>query len=356
MISKGHAPGNLRNQQLNGGAPDGWRRVTPTVVPCQTVEPQEIVLYALISTWHDADVIAATVRNCFEQGCDKVYLLDNNSPDETRWKALEAGALVASVYETEKYDDDLRCRLQNETIQAITTLEKLPTLWWLAIDADEFPAVPRETLKECLSKLPTHIKTVGCDFIDLYPTEGRVYEPGKHPAECMTHGVWRRGGVKRYCECGHWKHPLVKYENGVYDAGFFRGNHGIAVPPGDWLRHRINEPESDVICFHAPIRAPEETYKRLSALCDTGRNEWDDQVTNHQGAIKRRRSLDAIYAGRWREVEHPHTQIFGRDVTGLALYPWRTLAPGLDAAALSPQLWSHPSVERTGSHPEAAIL
>jgi len=332
MISRGRAPGNKRNQALNGGAPDNWRRVTPTVTPCELVEPQPVVLNAIISTWHDADIIEAAVRNCFEQGCEQVLIIDNGSPDDTVRVAEAAHATIARVYHTEKYDDDYRCRLQNDVIREATAIEYacgIDKIWWIALDADEFPDCKGETLKSYLSKLPPNIKTVGCDFIDLYPTESNIYQRGKHPAECMTHGIWRRGGVRRYCHCGHWKHSIVRYDNGVYDAGFFRGNHGLAVPAKQRLKHTIQEPDDTLVFFHAPIRAPEDTYKRLSALCDTGRSEWDDQVTNNQGAIKRRRSLDAIYAGRWREVEHPHTQIFGRDVTGLALYPWRVLAKEL---------------------------
>ena len=49
-------------------------------------------LFAIIGTWMEADVIEATVRNAFTQGCERVFLVDNDSPDDTVERALAAGA------------------------------------------------------------------------------------------------------------------------------------------------------------------------------------------------------------------------------------------------------------------------
>ena len=88
--------------------------------------------------------------------------------------------------------------------------------------------------------------------------------------------------------------------------------------------------------FHAPLRREEDARRRLDALCskndDLGglhRSVGDDRLIGGQGAIKRWRSLDAVYSGRWKDVEHPHSQIYGRQVFGVTLYPWRVVAPDL---------------------------
>jgi hypothetical protein len=48
-------------------------------------------LYAIVVTWMEADVIAATVANALAQGCDRVLLVDNDSPDDTVARAVAAG-------------------------------------------------------------------------------------------------------------------------------------------------------------------------------------------------------------------------------------------------------------------------
>jgi hypothetical protein len=135
-------PGLARHRELNGGRPDGWIEKRPTVARKERVAPQPIEMYAVVSTWYDGDIIQATVRNCFEQGCSRVYILDNASPDDTVEVAERAGAIIANVYHTDMYDDDYRCRLQNEIVHRTTTEEKLSNLWWLTLDADEFPVAP----------------------------------------------------------------------------------------------------------------------------------------------------------------------------------------------------------------------
>lgn len=325
MIVKGNLPGQKRNRELNGGVPKGWKRCNPNMVPFQT-GISEAPVYAVISTWFDADVVGATIQNLLENGIKKIFVLDNDSPDDTQKVAKEFGATEIISYTTEFYDDDLRTKLQNEIIERVTTEEKLSELWWLVLDADEFPTTPDgSSLHFLLNTLPSNLRIVGSNFIDLYPSNGEVYTPGKHPAEVMSKGVWRRGGIRRYCECGHWKHSALKYYRGAYDAAFFRGNHGVAFK----YAQKRSEPDIDLIYFHAPIRSKELAYARLEALCGSGRSQWDDEVTKSNGAIKRYKSLENIFSENWKEVELPHTQIFGRSVTGLTLYPWKVLCPGL---------------------------
>lgn len=322
MIYQGSTPGRRRHQELNGGVPPGWTDVHPRQLSYALQPPRPTELFAIVSTWHDADVIEATVRNCFQLGASRVYILDNASADATVPLAMEAGAIVGRVYETELYDDDYRCQLQNELVADVTRGESYPNLWWLTLDADELPALPYgESILPWLSRLPESIRVIGSNFIDLYPSPGEQYTPGRHPAACMARGMWRWGNAYAPGKCNHWKHPLVCYRGGKFDVAQTRGNHRPATAGGE-----LYEPERMTLTtFHAPFRREAETRARLQLLCETGRNRWDDDVTLGNGAVRRWRSLDAIYAGRWRDVEMPHTQVFGRPLKGVALYPWREL-------------------------------
>ncbi|MFO0919457.1 MAG: hypothetical protein U0872_14250 [Planctomycetaceae bacterium] len=339
--------GMQRHHELNGGAPPGWNSVWPIPKKVTRQPAATPTLYAIISTWFDGDIVAANVRNCFAQGATKVFILDNASPDDTVANAIAAGAEIAKVYETAKYDDDLRIHLQNEIIRTETENSGIRDLWWMVLDSDEFPtSLTGEPLIEAVRDLPPEIRILGCDFIDLYPfgpDAATQYEVGRHPAECMTHGVWRRGGIRKshdnkwFCQCGHWKHTLIRILNGDRDIAHNRGNHTVTIPPEPGgmrgatisqarvVKHRIFEPDFEYITFHAPMRRREHMERRLSALCGTGRSEWDDQVIRGQGAMKRFRAMEHVYSNNWAAVEFPHSQVYGRDITGLCPYPWRTL-------------------------------
>src|ERR1019366_5463186 len=59
---------NSRQIELNSG-------MFPETVDLPKVPKRPVALYALIGTWFEGDVIEATVKNCFANGCQKVFLL-----------------------------------------------------------------------------------------------------------------------------------------------------------------------------------------------------------------------------------------------------------------------------------------
>jgi hypothetical protein len=326
MIVRGNKPGQINNRRLNGGAPRGWYRINPKITDYVPIEGPIPTLYGLISTWHDADIIQAAIDNCRFHGCSKIWVLDNNSPDECADVAKRSGAEVES-YSTDFYDEDLRIHLQNKILKRETLEAKLDDLWWMVLDADEFPAMKDGSpIVKFLATLPAHFTVVGSNYIELYPVEGESYEEGQHPAKCIENGIWKRCVLNNAYQCGHWKHSVVRYLNGNYNTAHFRGNHALAVPRRNII---LYEPSKDLVFFHSPFREYETTKRRFQALCDTGRNQWDDEVTQNEGAIKRWRAFEAVYSQRWREVELSHTQVYGRPIVGIALYPWRTLVPEL---------------------------
>ena len=325
-------PGKDRNRQLNSGAPSGWHNVKPEIATLECDRNDKPLIYAIVSTWHDADIIYATVRNCFNNGIEKVFILDNNSPDDTVSEALRAGAIIAEIYETEYYDDDLRIRKQNNFVKHIVETERHRELWFITLDADELPSGYKDdTIQDTLGRLPGGIRTIGSKAIDLYPYNGQEYIPEKHPASCFTHGINRI--AKFACNGKHWKHIALRYFNGRYDIAQSRGNHRPASPKMYSVVYGPAELELPI--FHCPLRNKEAAIARLTELChkknDQGhhRSIGDDQVIQAQGAIKRFNSIESIYAGRWYEVELPHSQLYGRNIVGICPLPWNRLQPTL---------------------------
>ena len=56
----------------------------------------------------EADVVAASIRNAVTQGCERMYVVDNASPDDTVSVALAEGAILARSFTSERYNERLR--------------------------------------------------------------------------------------------------------------------------------------------------------------------------------------------------------------------------------------------------------
>src|SRR5688572_32394541 len=85
----------------------------------QPAEPNPInfVLYAVVGAWMEADIIEATVLNAFVQGVDRVFLVDNDSPDDTVQRAQKAGAEHVLTYKTTTYDEEYRINIMIEFVR-----------------------------------------------------------------------------------------------------------------------------------------------------------------------------------------------------------------------------------------------
>jgi len=313
----------------------GWTQ--PTVYSCAdfwlNLGCDDFHLYAVISSWFESDVIQAAVQNCFRHGCNRVYLLDNDSPDTTVATARAAGAELLESYHTDYYQEELRVKLLNQHLQRIVSTERYPVLWVVCLDADEFLHAPRGLrFRDYLAHLDPTCNTVPMQSIDHYPSPGstRHNERGLHPAEFQPL-VWLRR-TPTFCQHGHWKHPCYRYRNGVVDGCFMRGCHTPLLKRGRCLV----EPTEHLWLHHIPFRNEDFTRARLQALCGAQdrlggqrRSAPDDQRLAGEGAIKRFRCLDDIYAGRWDRIELPHAQGSEQKV-GVPVRPWIDLLPHAD--------------------------
>jgi hypothetical protein len=275
--------------------------------------PHTTRLYAILSTWHEGDIVEAAVRNLWAEGCDRVYLLDNDSPDGSALAAVKAGAILARSYKTDYFQDVLRCRLLNGIMQDVTESEAHPELWWLCLDCDEFPRGPGAmTVRQYVASLPPDCNTVGAVAFDHYPTDKIANVPGKHPANCQPFGWLRDWPNKGFCPQGHWKHPLIRYLDGRYTAIQTRGLHEAYItaehgPPV--------EPATPLLHHHFMFRNESDTRRRLTALCGpdpriAGRNRSlpDDTWIDGEGAMTRFKSLDLIYTQQWDKARMSHMQ------------------------------------------------
>lgn len=300
--------------------PDHWKSsvIIETHPVCDTKQ-QDVVIYAIVSTWHEADVVEAAVKNCFAHGCEKVFIVDNDSPDDTRERAVAAGAEIAVNFHTEMYQEQIRIGHINKVMHDKTQEMCLPRLWWLTVDCDEFIQVPWGlTLKQFLERLSPECNVVGTKCIDHYPDKPLANIPGFHPAEFQPMG-WYRGN-RAFCALGHWKHPLVCLEAGEPSMVQTRGLHKPFVFK-NFEHSGLIGPKECLWLHHFPFRNEEETRKRLGVLCKPDpslggmhRSIPDDKCLGGEGAIKRYRSLDAIYAYKWDEVELPHAQVTRKKV------------------------------------------
>ena len=291
-------------------------------------------LFAIVGAWMEEDVIGATVANAFAQGCERVYLVDNDSADGTVREAVAAGAVLAEVFSTERYDEVLRMDIMNRVVRQVSEETGSEHVWWLWLDADEFPHGPRGlTVREFLEPLDRRFRIVGGRFINHFPDRKPEYVRGRHPLDyqplCEEHFL-------RLCSLNHRKHPLQRFDrNGppiVCDRGFHRAASS---------ERPLREPSEAIYLHHFPYREQCLTRRRLAMLCgtdETGGTRVQDGDDAADGMVLRFRILDAVYRGDWEAASAG--RLMGEYSTDEPV-PWPTLAGPDDAAV---KRWYHDQI------------
>src|SRR5688572_8028515 len=105
-----------------------WIVAAPNPAEARTLP--HVRLFGVLGTWMEADIVAANIRNAITQGCERVYLVDNGSPDETVAIAVAEGAILARSFTTERYDEHLRLRHMNDVVIEVSESEPDQHLWW----------------------------------------------------------------------------------------------------------------------------------------------------------------------------------------------------------------------------------
>jgi hypothetical protein len=260
---------------------------------------EDFRLFAIVGTWMEADVIEATVKNAFTQGCERVFLVDNESPDDTVEKATAAGAELADSFATSRYDELLRIQLMNESVSRISAVDGSEHIWWLWLDADHFQHGPRGlTVREYLATLDRSFRIVGARFMNHYPGDEPHYVSSFHPLDFQP-----LCEELSYRTCWQWHrtHPLRRSDRNRPPIWSDIGQHRAFSD-----EQPLFEPVEPIFEHHFPFRRKAVTLRRLRALyseteVSTGR--VDPQAVEHAHMTMRLRSLEAVYAQDWQQVE-----------------------------------------------------
>lgn len=296
----------------DGADPLGWVTVMPgrsrrSVLP-------RFRLFGILGTWMESDVVAANIRNARTQGCERVYLVDNGSTDDTVAVACAEGAILARLFKTECYDEWQRVTHMNDVVAEVSEGEGDAHIWWLFLDADEFPHGPRGmTLKEYLGTLDEEIRIVGTRYFNHYPSSRPHYVPGHHPldfqplCEEITYPM---------CHEHHRKHPLQRHDRHAPRIECSGGFH-LA-----FCDYQLYEAAESAFLHHFPFRQEATTRERLSSLWASDQNglaRARDLYDATAHMLARHQSLDAVYAQEWSTVVN---FIPERPALGVSLKLW----------------------------------
>ncbi len=279
------------------------RRILPEANPPDAQPLDDFRLFAVLGTWMEEDIVEATVRNAFAQGVEAVYVLDNASSDATVERALAAGVTSVESFDTDAHEEPVRNLLMNAMVARISLSCGAPHIWWLWLDADEFPEGPDGlTIAEYLRSLDRRFRIVGSTYYNHFPSDRPSYIPGFHPVDFqpLCERFWPARA--RHCVQPHWKHPLQRFDRDerfiVAGPGFHTGT--IKALSGR-VREPLWEPEGGIVTHHVQYRLESDTRARLELLCGSDRTVRDHAMGNTQ-MKKRLQSLDAIYAQDWQHV------------------------------------------------------
>jgi glycosyltransferase involved in cell wall biosynthesis len=278
--------------------------------------------FAVLGTWMEQDVVEATVRNAFAQGVEELYLVDNASTDATVERARSAGATLEESFDTAVYDERVRILLMNAVVARRSLASGADHVWWLWLDADEFPEGPDGmTIAQYLGTLDRRFRVVGSTYYNHFPTEEPYYIPGFHPLDFQPMGERYVALRQRFCDQPHWKHPLQRFDrHGPFLLaidGFHTGTLRTQDP--------VLEPTGGIVTHHVQYREEAATRARMDLLCGgVGRNDFNDSL-NHRTIKRRFDSLDAVYDGRWSEVNNLRGD---EPLLGVHPEPWLGVASG----------------------------
>ena len=312
----------LVSLQLNVGR--WWSRVESN--PLRPDPALPVRLFGIVPTWFEGDIIEATVHNDFAQGCERVFIVDNQSPDDTVERAVAAGAEIASIYHTDFNDMDRRQAEVRAVINSVSPEVAADHVWWLVCDADEFVHGPSgRRIVDYLARLDRRFRVVGARVFEHFPTSEPANVPGRLPLDYQPLCQELR---MAWCKARHWKHPLFRWDRSGPEVVPGHGMHKVQSPV------RVREPRESAFMHHFQYRNRPDTSERLRHLCEAqedgvARSALADILQRHtSGARRRWATLDYVYAQDWAYVERRTPRGYRQ---GVDPKPWTSLVPPADA-------------------------
>ena len=228
-----------------------------------------MMLNAVMCVWNEEDIIESTVKHAFAQGCSNVFVVDNASTDKTVDVAKNAGAKLAAIFETKDFNEDQKVAHLNATVNYINDSTAEEQIWWLYIDADEFPNFDNDiTIIDTLKQLDPSIRAVQGYMFDHIPTHQPYHVQGYHPADFQP--ICAKTSVSKV--------PLLRYDKGHPHLWSIGGAH-------DFITHGETIPvlKDFLQIHHFPYRNPEFTFPRAKKLAQK-RNAWYKKFLNQVNA------------------------------------------------------------------------
>lgn len=222
--------------------------------------------------WNEEDIIESTIKHLFAQGCANVFIVDNNSTDRTVAVALNAGAKLAGSFESKYFNEDLKIAHLNATVKFINKNTAEDRIWWLYVDADEFPNIEGGTIAHHLNLLGSEIRAIHGYLFDHLPAHSPHHVQGYHPIDFQPVCV----------KTATSKIPLLRYDKGKKHLFSIGGAH-------DFITHRESIPTlMDILqIHHFPYRNIDATLLRLKKLIDRNNSglkdiDWEkERQLNH---------------------------------------------------------------------------
>ncbi|MDR2695995.1 MAG: glycosyltransferase family 2 protein [Deltaproteobacteria bacterium] len=223
-------------------------------------------LYAVLFAWYEEDIIAACVKNLFAEGVERVFLIDNGSPDRTVELAVQGGALYVETVVSERFSEEIKCGSVFALTRRILAGEGRERSWWLFCDADEFPTSPdRGSIRAWPAGLDDAIRVVGGHVITHWPLEKPHYLSGFHPADFQFRAT-PHDDVAVYCNFAHNRHNLTRFDNGVFDVTIYGGDHHFTADAA------LYEADKGLCVHHFQFRNEGHSPGRLKALVGVDEN------------------------------------------------------------------------------------
>jgi len=293
----------------------------------QNLQPK-FRLFAILDAWNEGDVIGSTVANAFAEGCERVFLVDNGSHDDTVEQAEKVGATLARELRPDSLDEALHFRILKDVAREISEQGPDHHVWWLSLAGDEFPQAPAGlTVGEFLSSLDRRIRIVSARIFDHYPSTPPYFYPCRQP--------WR---LQPYCEeltdseslRRHKRYALQRIDLEEPPMACGAGNHaataGVPLP----------EPSARIVLHRIPYRDPLVTRSRLYLACQLARH-WTDRAIESGFQLShlctRYSLLDKVYEQGSNGFEKLQEELARR---GARLTQWRDLDSESDIADARP--------------------
>jgi len=278
--------------------------------------PETFRFFAIVGTWMEEDIVEATVRNAFAQGVEAVFVVDNASTDRTVERATAAGATLVESFETDLYEERVRILLMNAAVARISFSTGASSIWWLWLDADEFPEGPGGlTIAEYLRTLDRRFRVVGSTFYNHFPTAKPEYIPGFHPLDFQPMCEQYTAPFDHGCGMPHYKHPLQRFDrNGPFTMAS-GGFHTVTLR----TRAPLYEPVGGIVTHHITYRDESITRSRLARLCGGPNRNVSNDAMGNRTIQQRFDSLNAVYEQNWARVNNLQGQ---EPALGVHPHPW----------------------------------